>query len=135
MDLARSYDQGPVPVSEISKRQGISVKYVEQLIRPLKKAGYIDSTRGSKGGHFLAIKPDDIRIGRIVRLLETHSELAACIASPEECDRSDDCKVRLVWTEATQSLYRYLDSITINDLIDDSVDFPCEREVSPGSGI
>ncbi len=135
MDLARSYDQGPVSVSEISKRQGISVKYVEQLIRPLKKAGFINSIRGSKGGHYLAVKPDDIRIGGIVRLLETHSELVGCIASPEDCDRSDECKVRLVWTEATRTLYDYLDSITINDLIDDAAQVSCERDVSPGNGI
>ena len=135
MDLARSYDQGPISVSEVSRSQGISVKYVEQLIRPLKKAGYIHSTRGSKGGHYLAVKPEDISVGSIVRLLETHSELVACIASPEDCDRSDECKVRLVWSEATHVLYNYLDSITINDLIDDSVEIPCDRRLSLGSGI
>lgn len=130
MDLARCYDQGPVSVSEISKRQGISVKYVEQLIRPLKKAGLINSARGPKGGHYLAETPENIGVGEIVRLLETHSELAACIASPEDCDRSDDCRVRLVWAGATQALYNYLDSITIYDLIDMSVDILCEKEAS-----
>lgn len=130
MDLARCNNQGPIPVSDISKRQGISVKYVEQLIRPLKKAGFINSTRGPKGGHYLAVRPEDIRIGKAVRLLETHSELAACIANPDDCDRSDDCRVRLVWAEATQALYNYLDSITIYDLIAGSSDTSSEKEAS-----
>ena len=129
MDLARCYGQAPVPVSDISKRQGISVKFVEQVIRPLKKAELIKSVRGPKGGHYLAKQPQDITVGQIIRLLETHSELAKCVTHPEQCLRSDDCRVRLVWTEATQLLYTYLDRITIADLISISVNTLIEKEI------
>jgi Rrf2 family protein len=116
VDLARHDDQTPIQIGEISKRQGISVKYLEQLIRPLKKAGYVTSVRGAKGGHLLAKKPEQIKLGDIVRLFETHTDLADCINSPENCDMSDECRVRLVWQEATLVLYQKLDSTSIADL-------------------
>jgi DNA-binding MarR family transcriptional regulator len=57
VDLARHNNQGPIQIGEISKRQDISVKYLEQLIRPLKQANLVESVRGPKGGHMLAKKP------------------------------------------------------------------------------
>ena len=131
MDLAYSFRQNPVPVGEISKRQGISVKFVEQVIRPLKKAGFIKSVRGPKGGYYLAKKPDQINVGQIVRLLETHSELAGCITRPEKCSRSEDCRVRFIWTEATKALYNYLDSITLFNLITMPINNLVQKSKSP----
>ena len=118
VDLARHNDQGPVQISEISKRQDISVKYLEQLIRPLKQARLVTSVRGPKGGHLLAKNPEDITLGQIVRLFEGQTELVECISNPEQCHMSDDCQVRLAWKEATRVLYEKLDSTTISDLID-----------------
>ena len=117
VDLARHHDQGPVQIGEISKRQDISVKYLEQLIRPLKQASMVTSVRGPKGGHLLAKKPEDISLGEIVRLFEGQSELVECISKPDQCHMSDDCQVRLAWMEATRVLYEKLDSTTISDLI------------------
>ena len=116
MDLARHYDQGPVRISAISKRQDISVKYLEQIIRPLKGAKLISSVRGPKGGHMLARRPEEISLGQVVRLFEGRSELVECISHPERCPISDDCRVRLAWQEATRSLYEKLDTTTIADL-------------------
>ena len=120
VDLARHDDQAPIQIGEISKRQGISVKYLEQIIRPLKKAGYVTSVRGAKGGHLLAKKPEQIKVGDIVRLFETHIDLVDCISSPEKCDMSDECRVRLVWQEATAVLYRKLDNTSIADLVEET---------------
>ncbi len=117
VDLARHNDQGPVQIGEISKRQDISVKYLEQLIRPLKQASMVTSVRGPKGGHLLAKNPEDITLGQIVRLFEGHSELVECISNPDQCHRSDDCQVRLAWKEATRVLFEKLDGTTISDLI------------------
>ena len=117
VDLARHNDQGPVQIGEISKRQDISVKYLEQLIRPLKQAKMVTSVRGPKGGHLLFKKPEDITLGQIVRLFEGQSELVACISKPEKCSMSDDCQVRLAWKDATQVLYDKLDTTTIADLM------------------
>ena len=117
VDLARNSDQGPVQIGEISKRQDISVKYLEQLIRPLKQANLVNSVRGPKGGHLLAVKPEDVTLGQIVRLFEGQSELVECISNPEKCSMSDDCQVRLAWGDATRVLYENLDNTTIADLM------------------
>ena len=118
VDLARHHDQNPVQIGEISKRQDISVKYLEQLIRPLKQAKLVTSVRGPKGGHLLARKPEEITLGQIVRLFEGQSELVECISKPEKCSMSDDCQVRLAWKEATRVLYEKLDNTTIADLME-----------------
>jgi Rrf2 family protein len=120
VDLARHNGQGPVQIGEISKRQDISVKYLEQLIRPLKQASMVTSVRGPKGGHMLAKKPEDISLGQIVRLFEGQSELVECISNPDQCHMSDDCQVRLAWKEATRVLYEKLDSTTISDLVQEN---------------
>jgi len=118
VDLARNGNQGPVQMGEISKRQEISVKYLEQLIRPLKQANMVSSVRGPKGGHLLAKNPEDITLGQIVRLFEGQSELVECISNPEKCSMSDDCQVRLAWGDATKVLYEKLDSTTIANLME-----------------
>ena len=120
VDLARNRDRGPVQIGEISKRQEISVKYLEQLIRPLKKAKLVTSVRGPKGGHLLSEKPENITLGQVVRLFEGQADLVECIRFPEKCQMSDDCQVRLAWRDATEVLYEKLDATTIADLMDGS---------------
>ena len=120
VDLARHNDHGPVQIGEISKRQDISVKYLEQLIRPLKQANMVSSVRGPKGGHLLVKKPEEITLGQVVRLFEGQSDLVECISKPEKCSMSDDCQVRLAWQDATRVLYEKLDSTTIADLMQDN---------------
>ena len=117
VDLARNSDQGPIQIGEISKRQEISVKYLEQLIRPLKKAKLVTSVRGPKGGHLLREKPENITLGQIVRLFEGQTDLVECVSFPEKCAMSDDCQVRLAWRDATRVLYEKLDSTTIANLL------------------
>jgi Rrf2 family protein len=124
VDLARHKDQGPVQIGEISKRQNISVKYLEQLIRPLKQANLVTSVRGPKGGHLLAENPKNISLGQIVRLFEGQTDLVECVSFPKKCPMSDDCQVRLAWQDATEVLYEKLNATTISDLMDG--DYPEE---------
>jgi Rrf2 family iron-sulfur cluster assembly transcriptional regulator len=125
LELARHRGQDPLQVSEIAKIQKIPVKYLEQLIRSLKQADLITSVRGSKGGHRLKERPDKITVGRIVRHLEGQTDLVECVSLPNNCQMSDECRVRKVWMKATVAMYKILDSITIADLI-------CETK-PPGS--
>ena len=113
VDLAQHYDEGPVQMGDIAKRQGISVKYLEQLIIPLKKSNFIKSVRGPKGGHMLAKPPEKIALGEIVGVLEGGIDLSDCIENPDECKRSRSCLTRGVWEEASKALYDKLDSITL----------------------
>ena len=83
LDMAQHYLQGPIHLATIAMRQGISVKYLEQIIIPLKKAKYIQSVRGPKGGHILAKPPAEITIGEIVALLEDSASLAECSDNPD----------------------------------------------------
>jgi Rrf2 family protein len=106
-----------VSVGDVAKTLDVSVKYLEQIIRPLKKAHLVVSTRGPKGGHALAKSPDEISLGYIVRMLQGSDALTNCVYTPEDCIRSDECKVRLAWKQATEALYAKLDSVTINDLL------------------
>ena len=120
LDLAQRYDQGPVQMGEISKRENISVKYLEQLIIPLKKAHFIKSVRGPKGGHMLAKSPEEITVGDIVRILEGGITLSSCIENPEVCDRTTKCLVRGVWEETTKVMYDKLNSITLSKMINEN---------------
>lgn len=117
LELARSGGEAPVQVSKISRRQEIPLKYLEQLIRILKKAELVTSIRGPKGGHKLAKPPESITLGQIVRLFEGQAYLVECVSSPEKCRISDECKVREAWKEATGVLYERLDAISIADLL------------------
>jgi Rrf2 family protein len=117
LDLAQHYDEGPVQIRNVSKRENISVKYLEQLIIPLKKANFIKSVRGPKGGHMLAKPPEAITIGEIVRVLEGGINLSSCIENPEVCDRTSDCLTRDLWEETTKAMYEKLNSATLSTLM------------------
>jgi Rrf2 family transcriptional regulator, iron-sulfur cluster assembly transcription factor len=117
VDIALNQHQGAVQMSDISVRQDISIKYLEQIIRPLKRANLITSIRGPKGGHILAKKPEKITLGRITRLFESPSDLVACLSDPHKCSKTKECAVRHAWLSATQALFEKLDAITIADLM------------------
>ncbi len=120
VDLAQHYDKGPIQIGEIAKRQDISVKYLEQLVIPLKKADYIRSVRGPKGGHMLAKRPDEITVGEIVRILEGGIDLSVCIENPDACEKTGSCLTRGVWEEATKAMYEKLNSTTLSKMIETS---------------
>jgi len=118
LDLAQHQDEGPVQIGDIAKRQDISVKYLEQLIIPLKKANYIKSVRGPRGGHMLAVSPEEITVGEIVKILEGGIDLTDCVGNPGICPRSGHCVTRDIWTEATQAMYDKLNAMTLSKMIE-----------------
>lgn len=118
LELARKAGENPVQVSEISRCQQIPVKYLEQLIRKLKSAGMVKSTRGVKGGHQLDRSPETITIGQIVRLFDGQNDFVECLASHGAgCDMIEQCPVRDVWKQASAAFYNTLDNTTISDLL------------------
>ena len=116
LDMALHHEGGPVQIGEIARRQGISVKYLEQIIRPLKAARFVKSVRGPRGGHYLAKPPAEITVGEIVACLEDGFLLTDCVAHPEACARADECLTRAVWGEASRAMLKTLNSITLADL-------------------
>lgn len=117
LDMAAHYNDGPIHLMLIAHRQGISVKYLEQIIIPLKKANYVKSVRGPKGGHALARPPEEITVGEIVALLEDGRDLVDCSSNGDACQRSSHCPTRAIWLEAAQALFAKLESITLADLL------------------
>lgn len=117
LDMAQHYGGQPIQLGEIARRQQISLKYLEQIIRPLKRANYIKSFRGSKGGHMLTKHPRQITVGEVVALLEGGAFLTGCLKDPEKCNRVDDCITRYVWLEASQAMFSRLAQITFADLL------------------
>jgi Rrf2 family iron-sulfur cluster assembly transcriptional regulator len=117
LDMAQNYQDGPLHLTSIANRQGISVKYLEQIIIPLKKAQYVKSVRGPKGGHALARPPEEITVGEIVALLEDGVNLVECSERPESCGRSENCVTRHIWREAAGAMFAKLNSITLADLV------------------
>ncbi|GAB7023081.1 RrF2 family transcriptional regulator [Salidesulfovibrio brasiliensis] len=119
MDIAQNGQNAPVRISDIAERQGVSVKYLEKLIRELKLAGFIRSKRGPRGGHMLAKEPGEITVGEIVRVLEGDVSLVECTGDESVCDRTDTCLTRSLWQQAAEAMYEKLNSITLADLMAD----------------
>ncbi len=118
LDLAAHHDQGPTPLREIAKRQDLSVKYLEQLVIPLKAAGYIRSVRGARGGYTLARKPDKISVGQILKVLEGGLSLVDCVEDPRVCEREKICPTRDIWLRMSERLMEELSSLTLRDVLD-----------------
>jgi Rrf2 family iron-sulfur cluster assembly transcriptional regulator len=116
LDMAQHYNEGPVQLGDIAKRQDVSVKYLEQIIIPLKRAHYIESVRGPKGGHILTKPPAEITVGEIVALLEEGTSLVECCDDTSVCERADICPTRLLWKEASEAVFDRLEAITLADL-------------------
>jgi len=117
IDMAQRYNEGPVQIGDIARRVDVSVKYLEQLIIPLKKAGYITSVRGPKGGHMLSRPPDAISIGEVVKVLEGGISLSDCVENPKVCDKSEVCLTRSLWEEATKAMHDRLDATTLAEMV------------------
>jgi len=117
LDMALHGRHGPVRIKDIAARQGVSIKYLEKLVRELKLAGFVKSRRGPRGGHELAMPLDAISVGDIVRALEGDISLVDCAADAEGCPRLAECLTRGVWLEAARAMHDKLDAVTLADLV------------------
>ena len=129
IDMAQSEDKGPIATHTIAERQGISERYLEQLMVPLKRAGLVKSIRGSQGGYILGKNPDDITAGDIIRVLEGPIAPVECVSeqNPEACERSDFCITRVLWTKVRDSIAEVLDSYSLADLALESQKLPAKK--------
>jgi len=119
LDLARHDANGPVRTADIAERTGVTARFIEQILKPLKKASLVRSTRGAAGGYALAEAPQDVSLARIVRTIEGGLSLARCCETPAACPRSDDCRTHRAWLRVTRVMEAELEAITLSDLLDD----------------
>lgn len=117
LDLAIHQADGPVSLKAVSARQNITVKYLEQIVPCLSRAGYLKSFRGIGGGYRLAKNPEEYRIGDILRTAENSLAPTACITGVQSCDRCDSCLTRPFWLGLNQAIDEYVNSVTLADLL------------------
>lgn len=121
LDLAINQTGDYVPLKDISQRQDITVKYLEQIISPLIKAGYLRSSRGNGGGYRLAREPRDYRVGDILRVTEGSLAVVACLEGKEnDCSRHETCLTLPFWEGFNKVVREYVDGVTLEDLINQS---------------
>lgn len=124
IDLA-IYNTGEyIPLKAISDRQQITVKYLEQIVPLLNRAGYLKSSRGNNGGYKLAKEPKEYTIGDILRTTEGSIAPIACLEDSEnQCNRSSECMTLSFWKGLYDVINQYVDSVTLADLVEQNRNF------------
>ena len=116
--LATKPENEFVSLKEIAENQGISKKYLEQIVPMLNKSGILRTNRGNRGGYMLAKKISEVTVGDVLRATEGSLAPIACLEYPENaCPRKDQCSTLYIWEGLYKTVNRYLDSITIQDIL------------------
>lgn len=118
LELACHYGEGPIELKEIAKRESISLKYLEQVIVPLRTAGLVKSVRGSKGGYSLAKPPSEICLNDLIEILEGPLNLIECLNDSKVCQKISTCVTRDIWKEVSEAIQGIFHSVTLEDMVD-----------------
>lgn len=119
IDLAEHNTGEYIALKEISERQNISIKYLEQIVNQLSKAGYLASVRGPQGGYKLNRPPKEYIIGEILRIMEGSFAPTACLQDMEnQCGRYNECATITFWEGLYHVVNEYIDQFTLQDLVD-----------------
>ena len=125
IDLAERDTDGYTPLKDTAKRQDVSEKYLQQIVKSMVDAGLVAGASGKGGGYKLLRKPSEYTIGEVLELTEGTLAPVACLApDAEPCDRRDSCKTLPMWQKIDEMTHDYLASITVADLIDGTAAFP-----------
>lgn len=117
VDLALNSCGGPVSLIQVAERQKLSLNYLEQMFSNLRKAGIVKSQKGAKGGYVLAGKPEEIRVGDVLTVLEGPFSVVDDIRPPEERDAIQRAIHELVWAPINEAVNGYLNELTLAELI------------------
>lgn len=118
IDLAQNIEQDRIPLKEIAERQNISQKYIEAIMTLLSKNNFVDAIHGKGGGYKLNRKPEEYKVGDILRLTEGSLAPVSCLVKgAEPCPKKEACKTLPMWTKLDDLVENYLDSVTLKDLL------------------
>ncbi len=118
LDLAQNHSGEFIPLRDVAERQGITVKYLEQIINTLNKARFLKSSRGNGGGYKLTHDPAQYRVGDILRSVEGGMAVVACLEdTPNACPRSGECVTLPFWRGLNRVVEEYVNSVTLADLM------------------
>lgn len=114
-ELSARREAGPVTLKQVAQCQAISLKYLEQIIPPLVRAGYVKSIRGSQGGYQLAQPPEEITVGMVLRLTEGSLAPVPCLEE-NSCQRAGQCATLELWKRLSAAVSGVVDHMTIAEL-------------------
>lgn len=117
IELAKRWGDGCVSMKDIADGQGISKKYLEQVVAPFSEAGLLRITRGNRGGYELSRSPKEITLADVVDASEGGLELTDCLGEFQECTRVDECLSRAIWSGMQDVIVSYLKSKTLFDIV------------------
>lgn len=129
IDIALNDEGDPIRIKDIARRQGISDKYLEQIVSILNKAGYVRSIRGPQGGYKLTKPLSKYTVGSVLRVIEGNLAPVSCLETDEnECERKGECVTLILWEKLNEAINEVVDNITIENLIE-------WQKEKPGSSI
>ena len=117
LDLALHAQKGPVPLADISQRQGISLSYLEQLFSKLRKKGLVDSARGPGGGYRLSRVADEIFVADVITAIDEKVDATRC-GGLGNCQDGEPCLTHDLWMDLSQQLYDFLSGISLGNLVE-----------------
>ena len=119
VDLAEHRTDGYIALKDIAERQGVSKKYLEQIVPMLNKSGILRTNRGNKGGYMLAKPANECSVGEVLRATEGSLAPVSCLEYEQnDCPRADGCATLYVWQGLEKAVNDYLNSVTVQDIID-----------------
>ena len=121
LDLTEHKDEGFISLRDVAERQNISKQYLEQIVSLLNPARILRTNRGKRGGYMLAVDPSSCTVGQILRLTEGSIAPVACLEDAiNYCERAETCKTLPMWIGLEKLIADYVDSITLQDLLEQS---------------
>lgn len=118
LDLAQNQGDGYIAMKKVAARQGLSLKYIEQIMPVLSKNNYVEGVHGKGGGYRLSKEPKEYKVGDILRLAEGDLAPVSCLScNAKKCDRAEICPTLPMWTEFHNMVNDYFDGITLADLM------------------
>ena len=117
LDLALNYSEGPITLSDISKRQGISLSYLEQLFSKLRKRGLVDSARGPGGGYRLSRAAGEIAVAEVISAVDESIDVTRC-AGKGNCQGEGNCLTHELWCDLSNQIHEFLNNITLGKLVE-----------------
>lgn len=119
VDLAEHKNDGFIALKDVAERQGISKKYLEQIVPLLNKSGILKANRGYQGGYMLAKTPDELTVCEILKITEGSIAPVSCLDfEPVQCERADECTTLYIWEGLYKVITEYLNGITVQDIVD-----------------
>ncbi len=119
-ELAKHYGQYPLKAAQIAESQAIPVRFLEVILCELKKAGFVKSQRGNEGGYLLAIPPEKLTVGDLIRFIQGPFGPVSCFIgdSQESCPLYGDCAFIPMWEKVQKSINGIYDNTTYRELVD-----------------